>query len=95
MSDHTAENDALTEALRAHRADGWVCTCGWPLNDSVGSVVDHLAEQIRPLMRCPATDPEGSQCRLWPGHDGQHGDGLGTVWDRVIPSAKPTNGVAS
>ena len=35
--------------------------------------------------RCLATNPDGSQCRLYLGHDGQHGDGLGTVWDRDYP----------
>ena len=84
----SAEDDALTAVLREHRADGWVCTCGWPLTDSVGSVVDHLAEQIRPLMRCQGAHPSGMPCRLFPGHAGEHGDGLGTVWTtRVFPSA--------
>lgn len=78
-----AEKDALEKVLREHRADGWVCTCGWPLNDSVGSVVEHLAAQITPLMRCPDVSSEGSQCRLYPDHDDQHGDGLGTVWTTV------------
>jgi hypothetical protein len=32
--------------------------------------------------RCSRIDPTlGSQCRLFRGHDGQHGDGLGVVWD--------------
>lgn len=87
MSGHSVEGDALVRVLTEHRADGWVCTCGWPLNDSVGSVVDHLAEQIRPLMRCSVADPSGSPCRLYSGHDGQHGDGLGTVWTTPIPPA--------
>jgi hypothetical protein len=79
---HNTEQDALAQVLREHRPDGWACTCGWPLNDSVGSVVDHLAEQIRPLMRCPAVAPDGSRCRLFGGHDEMHGDGDCTVWDR-------------
>lgn len=78
----TVESDALVAVLREHRADGWVCTCGWPLNDSVGSVVEHLAAQIRPLMQCSAVDPSDSRCRLYSGHDGMHGDGDCTVWDR-------------
>lgn len=80
--------DALDEVLRAHRPDMWVCSCGWPLNDSVGSVVEHLANQIRPLMQCPAVDPDGARCRLFTGHDGAHGDGDCTIWDRdYAPSA--------
>lgn len=77
MSEQSA---ALEAVLREHRPDGWACTCGWPLTDSVGSVVDHLAEQIRPLMRCPVADPTGLPCRLFPGHSGEHGDGRGVVW---------------
>ena len=80
MSEQRVEGGALRKVLRAHRADSWCCSCGWPLNDSVGSWVDHLAEQVRPLMRCPAHDPEGLQCRLFFDHGGLHGDGLGTVW---------------
>lgn len=30
--------------------------------------------------QCKAHDHEGGRCRLYLGHDGQHGDGEGTVW---------------
>jgi hypothetical protein len=77
----------LRAVLSEHRASGWACSCGWPLNDSVGSWVDHLAAQIAPLMRCSAKDPGGSQCRIHRGHDGHHGDGFGTDWDRDYAGA--------
>jgi hypothetical protein len=46
----SGETGGLTAIIKAHRADAWSCSCGWPLNDSVGSWVDHLAEQIEPLL---------------------------------------------
>lgn len=75
-------SERVKAVLREHRADMWSCSCGWPLNDSVGSVVDHLAAELAQVMRCPTVAPDGSQCRLFPGHDGMHGDGDCTTWDR-------------
>jgi hypothetical protein len=85
----------VEEVLRAHRPDMWSCSCGWPLNDSVGSVVEHLAAQIEPLMRCPAKDPSGAQCRLFLGHDGSHGDGDCTTWDRDYSAPEPASSTRS
>ena len=89
----TAEAEALRAVLGEHRADGWACCCGQPLNDSIASWADHLLEQISPLLRCPIADPSGLPCRLFPGHDGEHGDGRGIVWTEQI--ATPESGSGS
>ena len=47
-------------------------------------------ETVSPMpTRCRATDPDGQQCRLYRGHDGLHGDGLGTVWTGDYSRATP------
>lgn len=40
--------------------------------------------------QCTVADPNGLQCRLFRNHDGQHGDGLGIVWDATPKPKEPT-----
>ena len=39
----------MADVLAAHRADQWSCSCGWPLNDSVGSWTQHLEAMLQPV----------------------------------------------
>lgn len=36
----------IVRVLGEHWANGWMCKCGWPLDDSVGSVTSHVAAAL-------------------------------------------------
>ena len=79
--------EPLETVLAKHRADQWSCSCGWPLNDSVGSWTEHLAAAVRSWLAGALTQPEVVEAAQRVYTRMQYTRDDDPAWERSMPAA--------